>query len=211
MSGELRLAVSGGPPKHFPLVRKLVTSDQKRILVTGGAGFVGSNLVDVLMSQGHIVYVLDNLFTGALSVDLECCCKRDDNIVDGRRPPQEHWALEYVLSFVVPQTVRDFGVSIRRGFLRVLTVGHPNFAFFQQDVTEPFYIEVDEIYHLACPASPPHYQFNPIKTIKTSTQGTLNMLGLAKRTGARLLFTSTSEVIPWKGGLLYCVLSASLR
>jgi nucleoside-diphosphate-sugar epimerase len=107
-----------------------------------------------------------------------------------------------VLSFVVPQTVRDFGVSIRRGFLRVLTVGHPNFAFFQQDVTEPFYIEVDEIYHLACPASPPHYQFNPIKTIKTSTQGTLNMLGLAKRTGARLLFTSTSEVIPWNGGII---------
>ena len=72
--------------------------------------------------------------------------------------------------------------------------GHPNFTFFQHDVIHPFFIEVDEIYHLACPASPPHYQYNPIKTIKTSTMGTLNMLGLAKRVKARLLFTSTSEI-----------------
>lgn len=72
--------------------------------------------------------------------------------------------------------------------------GHPNFNFFQKDVTEPFFVEVEQIYHLACPASPPHYQYNPIKTIKTSAMGTLNMLGLAKRVRARLLFTSTSEV-----------------
>jgi UDP-glucuronate decarboxylase len=72
--------------------------------------------------------------------------------------------------------------------------GHPNFAFFQHDVVYPFFIEVDEIYNLACPASPPHYQFDPIKTIKTSTHGTLNMLELAKRCKARLLLTSTSEI-----------------
>lgn len=95
---------------------------------------------------GHIVYVLDNLFTG-------------------RRKNIQHWE------------------------------GHPNFQFFQTDVVEPFLLEVDQIYHLACPASPPQYQYNPIKTIKTSTVGTLNMLGLAKRVKARLLFASTSEVI----------------
>jgi len=73
-------------------------------------------------------------------------------------------------------------------------IGHPNFEFFQHDVTNPFFIEVDQIYHLACPASPPHYQYNPIKTLKTSMLGTHNMLGLAKRVRARLLFTSTSEI-----------------
>lgn len=129
----------------YPSVKRLPVDKRMRILVTGGAGFVGSHLVDRLMLAGHVVYVLDNLFTG-----------RKQNI--------QHW------------------------------VGHPNFAFFQRDVIEPFFLEVDQIYHLACPASPPQYQFNPIKTIKTSAMGTLNMLGLAKRVKARMLFTSTSEV-----------------
>ena len=73
-------------------------------------------------------------------------------------------------------------------------LGHPNFNLMIHDVVEPIFLEVDQIYHLACPASPPHYQYNPIKTIKTSTEGTLNMLGLAKRVKARMLLTSTSEV-----------------
>jgi len=151
------LASSSSSPKASPLrqspsveqpiipVPELTRSQQKKILVSGGAGFVGSHLVDALMMQGHIVYVLDNLFTG-------------------RRKNIAHW------------------------------LGHPNFQFFQHDVVNPFLIEVDEIYHLACPASPPHYQYNAIKTIKCCVLGTLNMLGLAKRCKARLLFTSTSEV-----------------
>jgi UDP-glucuronate decarboxylase len=72
--------------------------------------------------------------------------------------------------------------------------GHPNFQLILHDVVDPIMLEVDQIYHLACPASPPHYQYNPIKTIKTNTEGTLNMLGLAKRVRARILLTSTSEV-----------------
>jgi len=129
----------------FPAVRKLPSNRKLRILVTGGAGFVGSNLVDRLMSEGHEVTVLDNLFTG-----------RKKNI--------EHW------------------------------LGHPNFNFVVGDVVQPIFLEVDQVYHLACPASPPHYQYNPIKTIKTSTEGTLNMLGLAKRVNARMLLASTSEI-----------------
>lgn len=129
----------------YPPVEKLSSRDQKRILVTGGSGFVGSHLVDRLMMQGHRVIVVDNLFTG-----------RAQNVVQ--------WS------------------------------GHPNFQLIIHDVVEPIMLEVDQIYHLACPASPPHYQYNPIKTIKTSTEGTLNMLGLAKRVQARILLTSTSEV-----------------
>ena len=117
----------------------------QRHLVTGGAGFVGSHLVDHLMQQGDEVICLDNYFTG-----------RKDNI--------RQW------------------------------IGHPSFELIRHDVTEPIKLEVDRIWHLACPASPVHYQFNPIKTAKTSFLGTYNMLGLARRVGARLLLASTSEV-----------------
>lgn len=130
---------------RFPPVKLLPPSKRKRILVTGGAGFVGSHLVDRLMVLGHEVTVLDNFFTGS-------------------KTTVSHW------------------------------VGHPNFEMVRHDVVEPFMIECDQIYHLACPASPPHYQYNAVKTIKTSFMGTLNMLGLAKRTKARFLITSTSEV-----------------
>ncbi|KAF9113990.1 UDP-glucuronic acid decarboxylase 1 [Mortierella sp. AM989] len=129
----------------FPSVKALPSHELKRILVTGGAGFVGSHLVDRLMLMGHEVIVLDNFFTGS---------KRN----------VQHW------------------------------MGHPHFELIRHDVVDPFMIEVDQIYHLACPASPPHYQYNPIKTVKTSVMGTINMLGLAKRTKARFLLTSTSEV-----------------
>ena len=126
-------------------ITELPDSKRLRILVTGGAGFVGSHLVDRLMMAGHEVIVVDNFFTG-----------RKKNVM--------HW------------------------------VGHSNFQLISHDVVEPIMLEVDQIYHLACPASPPHYQYNPIKTIKTSTMGTINMLGLAKRVQARILLTSTSEV-----------------
>ncbi|KAJ8086109.1 UDP-glucuronic acid decarboxylase 1 [Marasmius tenuissimus] len=130
---------------RFPPVKLLAPSLRKRILVTGGAGFVGSHLVDRLMLLGHEVTVLDNFFTGS-------------------KTTVSHW------------------------------VGHPNFEMVRHDVVEPFMIECDQIYHLACPASPPHYQYNAVKTIKTSFMGTLNMLGLAKRVKARFLISSTSEV-----------------
>ncbi|WP_009633711.1 UDP-glucuronic acid decarboxylase family protein [Synechocystis sp. PCC 7509] len=116
-----------------------------RILVTGGAGFIGSHLIDRLMNQGHEVLCLDNFYTGH---------KR--NIVQ--------W------------------------------LDHPYFELIRHDITEPIRLEADQIYHLACPASPVHYQFNPVKTVKTNVVGTLNMLGLAKRVKARFLLASTSEV-----------------
>jgi UDP-glucuronate decarboxylase len=116
-----------------------------RILVTGGAGFIGSHLIDRLMNQGHEVLCLDNFYTGH---------KR--NITQ--------W------------------------------LGNPSFELIRHDVTEPIRLEVDQIYHLACPASPVHYQYNPVKTIKTNVLGTMNMLGLAKRVKARFLLASTSEV-----------------
>ncbi|KAI1287312.1 UDP-glucuronic acid decarboxylase 1 [Halotydeus destructor] len=138
---ELQLNV----PKKVPPVKHLSHDAKKRILVTGGAGFVGSHLVDRLMMDGHEVTVADNLFTG-----------RKRNI--------EHW------------------------------FGHKNFELIHHDIVNPLFLEVDQIYHLASPASPPHYMFNPVKTIKTNTVGTINMLGLAKRVGARILVASTSEV-----------------
>lgn len=116
-----------------------------RILVTGGAGFIGSHLIDRLMNAGHEVICLDNFYTGH---------KR--NIV--------HW------------------------------LGHPNFELVRHDITEAIRLEVDQVYHLACPASPVHYQYNPVKTVKTNAIGTMNMLGLAKRVKARFLLASTSEV-----------------
>jgi UDP-glucuronate decarboxylase len=116
-----------------------------RILVTGGAGFIGSHLIDRLMEAGHEVICLDNFYTG-----------QKDNLLK--------W------------------------------FDSPKFELIRHDVTEPIRLEVDQIYHLACPASPVHYQSNPVKTIKTNVLGTMNMLGLAKRVKARFLISSTSEV-----------------
>jgi UDP-glucuronate decarboxylase len=116
-----------------------------RILITGGAGFIGSHLCDRLLSEGNEVICLDNFFTG-------------------RRKNIEH--------------------NLSNGY----------FEFVRHDVTSPYMAEVDEIYNLACPASPIHYQYNPIKTVKTSVMGAINMLGLAKRVKAKILQASTSEV-----------------
>ncbi|MGH0133898.1 UNVERIFIED_CONTAM: hypothetical protein FKN15_067384 [Acipenser sinensis] len=113
--------------QKYPPVKFLSEKDRKRILLTGGAGFVGSHLADKLMMDGHEVTVVDNFFTG-------------------RKRNVEHW------------------------------IGHENFELINHDVVEPLYIEVDQIYHLASPASPPNYMYNPIKTLKTNTIGTLNML-----------------------------------
>ena len=117
----------------------------KRILITGGAGFIGSHLCKKLLEEGHEVLCLDNYFTGS-----------KEHIVD--------------------------------------LLANPYFELIRHDITEPFYAEVDEIYNLACPASPVHYQYNPIKTIKTSVMGAIHMLGLAKRVKAKILQASTSEV-----------------
>jgi UDP-glucuronate decarboxylase len=116
-----------------------------RILVTGGAGFIGSHLCDRLIADGHDVVCLDNFFTG-----------RRENI-------------EHLLD-------------------------HTNFEVMRHDVVEPLFLEVDQIYNLACPASPIHYQYNPVKTVKSNVMGAINMLVLAKRVGARILQASTSEV-----------------
>ncbi|WP_405325942.1 UDP-glucuronic acid decarboxylase family protein [Leeuwenhoekiella sp. LLG6367-2.1] len=117
----------------------------KRILVTGGAGFIGSHLCNRLLKEGNEVICLDNYFTGSKS-----------NIIH--------------------------------------LLANPYFELVRHDVTEPYYAEVDEIYNLACPASPVHYQYNPIKTMKTSVMGAINMLGLAKRIKSKILQASTSEV-----------------
>jgi UDP-glucuronate decarboxylase len=117
----------------------------KRILVTGGAGFVGSHLCERLLNEGNEVICLDNFFT-----------------------------------------------STKKNILKLM--GNPYFELVRHDIIEPYFAEVDEIYNLACPASPIHYQHNPIKTIKTSVMGAINMLGLAKRVNAKILQASTSEV-----------------
>jgi UDP-glucuronate decarboxylase len=116
-----------------------------RILVTGGAGFIGSHLVEYLLGQGHEVLALDNYFTGS-----------KENLLH----------------------LRD----------------HPKLEIIRHDVVNPLMVEVEQIYNMACPASPVHYQYNPVKTIKTNIMGALNMLGLAKRVKARILQASTSEV-----------------
>jgi len=118
---------------------------KKRILITGGAGFIGSHLCERLLQQGHFVLCADNLFTGS-----------KENIIH--------------------------------------LLNSPDFEFIRHDITFPLYVEVDEIYNMACPASPIHYQYNAVKTIKTNVMGSINMLGLAKRTKARILQASTSEV-----------------
>jgi UDP-glucuronate decarboxylase len=117
----------------------------KRILVTGGAGFLGSHICERLVAEGHDVICLDNFFTSQKS-----------NVAH--------------------------------------LLNKPNFELIRHDVTLPIFLEVDEVYHMACPAAPGHYQFNPIKTIKTSVMGSINMLGMAKRCGAKILLASTSEV-----------------
>ena len=117
----------------------------KRILITGGAGFIGSHLCDRLLQEGNEVICLDNYFTGS-----------------------------------------------KRNIVHLLE--NPYFELVRHDVTSPYYVEVDEIYNLACPASPIHYQYNPIKTVKTSVMGAINMLGLAKRIKSKVLQASTSEI-----------------
>ena len=120
-------------------------SSRIRVLVTGGAGFIGSHLCQRLVTEGYDVLCVDNFFTGT-----------KDNIAT--------------------------------------LLGHPHFELYRHDVTFPLYVEVDQIYNLACPASPIHYQFDPVQTTKTSVHGAINMLGLARRTKARILQASTSEV-----------------
>lgn len=142
MSSQKRKAASTA---EGTLIKTKPRVDRNRVLVSGGAGFVGSHLCEFLVKRGDHVICLDSYFTGT-----------KDNV--------KH-LLEYT-----------------------------NFEIIRHDVVEPILLEVDEIYHLACPASPVHYKYNPIKTLKTSFLGTMNMLGLAKRVNARFLLTSTSEV-----------------
>ena len=118
---------------------------KKKILVTGGAGFLGSHLCEKLLKYDHDVICADNLFTGS------------------------------------KENILHLG-------------GNPYFEFLRHDITFPLFVEVDEIYNLACPASPIHYQYDPVQTTKTSVHGAINMLGLAKRTKAKILQASTSEV-----------------
>src|ERR1700693_3946946 len=156
------ITASAGPPKRRwpprPASRRSPNPQQqakpqgspmrtstKRVLVTGGAGFLGSHLCERLIAEGHNVLCVDNYFTG-----------RKDNLAQ--------------------------------------LIDHPHFEAMRHDVTHPLFVEVDEIYNLACPASPVHYQFDPVQTTKTSVLGAINMLGLAKRLKAKILQASTSEV-----------------
>src|SRR3954468_670266 len=136
---------TGTPPSPRSPEKEMRDSQRKRVLVTGGAGFLGSHLCERLLAQGNDVLCVDNFYTGT-----------KDNL----------------------QAV----------------AGHPMFELLRHDVTFPLYVEVDEIYNLACPASPVHYQFDPVQTTKTSVHGAINMLGLAKRVRATIFQASTSEV-----------------
>jgi UDP-glucuronate decarboxylase len=138
--GDGRRARGGGPSAWGDFMKP-----SKRVLVTGGAGFIGSHLCERLLDRGHDVLCVDNYFTGS-----------KENIA--------------------------------------AIVAEPRFEAMRHDVTFPLYVEVDEIYNLACPASPVHYQFDPVQTTKTSVHGAINMLGLAKRVRARILQASTSEI-----------------
>jgi UDP-glucuronate decarboxylase len=143
LSSYALVPAAGEAVKEFFLAGYV--SERKRVLVTGGSGFLGSHLIDRLLERGDEVICIDNLFTGS-----------KDNI-------RAHW-------------------------------NNPRFEFIRHDVTFPLFVEVDQIYNLACPASPIHYQHDPVQTTKTSVHGAINMLGLAKRLGARILQASTSEV-----------------
>jgi len=145
LHAELITLQGGSVPKHEPNQKILMTTPTKRILITGGAGFLGSHLCERLLAEGHDILCVDNFYT-----------------------------------------------STRRNILHLLK--NKNFELLRHDVTFPLYVEVDQIYNLACPASPIHYQRDPVQTTKTSVHGAINMLGLAKRTGARVLQSSTSEV-----------------
>jgi UDP-glucuronate decarboxylase len=141
---KVGLDKSPGPWQYFS-PNKTERKTMKKILVTGGAGFIGSHLCETLLQEGNDVVCLDNYYTGS-----------KDNILHLR--------------------------------------GNPRFEIQRHDIINPIVLEVDQIYNLACPASPIHYQSNPVKTVKTNVMGTLNMLGLAKRVKARILQASTSEV-----------------
>jgi UDP-glucuronate decarboxylase len=165
---------------------KLPDHQRKKILVTGGAGFVGSHLVDKLMMEGHEVTVIDNFFTG-----------QKKNVAHWFHHPNFRYVLcVSVCVFLYGRLpTQHCSVQTLRVIELITAVTLVTFtSLITHDVTEEIMLEVDQIYHLACPASPPHYQYNPVKTIKTSTEGTLNMLGLAKRVKARILLTSTSEI-----------------
>jgi len=145
MTGEYGLPVTENFSAQHYHAGKIMSSSSKRILITGGAGFLGSHLSERLLKQGHDVLCVDNFYT-----------------------------------------------STRRNIIHLLE--HPNFELMRHDVTFPLYVEVDQIFNMACPASPIHYQRDPVQTTKTSVHGAINMLGLAKRTGAQILQASTSEV-----------------